>query len=32
MKYNKEKLCDGIEKVNKLIEENPMPTWDQPAE
>ena len=29
MKYNKGKLCDGIEKVNKLIEENPMPTWDQ---
>ena len=29
MRYNKEKLYDGIEKLNKLIEENPLPTWEQ---
>lgn len=29
MEYNKEKLNDGIEKVNKLLENNPLPTWDE---
>lgn len=29
MKYNKEKLFDGIEKAKVLLDDNPLPSWDE---